>query len=50
MDYVPVFAEGTSAWTGFWGEYTLEGITEEMLPGKVFVYDGIKQVGESFPI
>ena len=47
--YLPV--EGVEpVKTDMWGFYTLEGITEEMLPGKVFVYDGIKQIGESVPI
>ena len=44
--YLPV--EGVEAVkTDMWGWYTLEGITEEMLPGKVFVYDGINKIGES---
>ena len=47
--YLPV--EGVEAVkTDMWGWYTIEGITEEMLPGKVFVYDGIKKIGESEPI
>ena len=47
--YIPV--EGVEpVKTDMWGWYTIEGITEEMLPGKVFVYDGIKKIGESEPI
>ena len=47
--YLPV--EGVEpVKTDMWGWYTIEGITEEMLPGKVFVYDGIKKIGESEPI
>ena len=47
--YVPV--EGVEpVQTDMWGFYTLGGITEEMLPGKVFVYDNLEQIGESAPI
>ena len=47
-DYVPV--PEMSTFTDWFGNYTIEGVTEDMLPGVIRVYRFGYEVGESAPI
>ena len=47
-DYIPV--PKMSTFTDWFGNYTIEGVTEDMLPGVIRVYRWGYEVGESAPI